>query len=172
MYLVAKGDGSGGQARPGQLKKLQFVWGSHKRNLCCRMWAPWSQNSGATLCCPPCPTTPTPLSFLRHPVMDMKARTLKMASAPVSISEQNYIYTGHWRGEKTHYWLLRGPVGVGPNLHFHHLPGTQIYTTHIDTKPKFTQHQIYTRPKFTRPQIYTTSNLQNPDLHKPRYTQP
>ena len=67
MYLVAKGDGSGGQARPGQLKKLQFVWGSHKRNLCCRMWAPWSQNSGATLCFPPCPTTPTPLSFLRTP---------------------------------------------------------------------------------------------------------
>ena len=62
--------------------------------------------------------------------------------------------------------------GVGPNLHFHHLPGTQIYTTHIYTKPKFTQHQIYTRPKFTRPQIYTTSNLQNPDLHKTRYTQP
>ena len=63
-------------------------------------------------------------------------------------------------------------AGVGPNLHFHHLPGTQIYTTHIYTKPKFTQPQIYTGPKFTCPQIYTTSNLQNPDLHKPRYTQP
>ena len=63
-------------------------------------------------------------------------------------------------------------TGVGPNLHFHTLPETQIYTTHIHTKPTFTQHQIYTGPKFTRPQIYTISNLQNPDLHKPRYTQP
>ena len=71
------------------------------------------------------------------------------------------------------YWFCFGFVlGGCPNLHFRTLHGTQIYTTHIYTKPKFTQPQIYTGPKFTCPQIYTTSNLQNPDLHKPRYTQP
>ena len=67
--------------------------------------------------------------------------------------------------------LLRHITGGCPDLHFRTLHGTQIYTTHIYTKPKFTQPQIYTRPKFTCPQIYTASNLQNPDLHKPRYTQ-
>ena len=36
---------------------------------------------------------PQPLCHsFEHPVMDMKAGTLKMASAQVSISEQNYIY--------------------------------------------------------------------------------
>ena len=62
--------------------------------------------------------------------------------------------------------------GASPNLHFHTLPGTQIYTTHIYTKPTVTQHQIYTGPKFTRTPIFTTSNLHNPILHKPKYTQP
>ena len=63
-------------------------------------------------------------------------------------------------------------TGASPNLHFHTLPGTQIYTTHIYTKPTVTQHQIYTGPKFTRTPIFTTSNLHNPILHKPKYTQP
>ena len=62
--------------------------------------------------------------------------------------------------------------GASPNLHFHTLPGTQIYTTHIYTKPTVTQHQIYTGPKFTRTHIFTTSTLHNRILHKPKYTQP
>ena len=62
--------------------------------------------------------------------------------------------------------------GASPNLHFHTLPGTQIYTTHIYTEPIVTRHQIYTGPKFTRTHIFTTSNLHNPILHKPKYTQP
>ena len=63
-------------------------------------------------------------------------------------------------------------LGASPNLHFHTLPGTQIYTTHIYTEPIVTRHQIYTGPKFTRTHIFTTSNLHNPILHKPKYTQP
>ena len=62
--------------------------------------------------------------------------------------------------------------GASPNLHFHTLPGTQIYTTHIYTYPTVTQHQIYTGPKFALTQIYTASNLCNPILRKPKYTQP
>ena len=71
-----------------------------------------------------------------------------------------------------HFKTSRNTVGVCPDLHFHHLPGTQIYTTHIYTKPTVTQHQIYMGSKFTRTPIFITSNLHNPILHKPKYTQP
>ena len=47
-------------------------------------------------------------------------------------------------------------IGGSPNLQFHTLPGTQIYTTHIYTKPTVTQHQIYMGPKSTRTHIFTT----------------
>ena len=49
-------------------------------------------------------------------------------------------------------------IGVAPNLHFPHLHQTQIYKTHIYTKPRFTQTQIYTA------QIYT-----HPNLHRPKF---
>ena len=87
--------------------------------------------------------------------------------------EESKLVTLSWRMR----WPLRRmrfpiKMGASPNLHFHTLPGTQIYSTHIYTKTTGTQHQIYTGPEFTRTHIFTTSNLHNPILHKPKYTQP
>ena len=46
------------------------------------------------------------------------------------------VYRDDWSGIKSR--------GVAKNLHFPHLHRTQIYKSHIYTKPRFTQTQIYT----------------------------
>ena len=78
-------------ARPGQLKKLQFVWGSHKRVFLVGNELPGLKTQAQHIAALPV-LLPQPLCHpFDHPVKDMKAGTLKMASAQVFISEQSYI---------------------------------------------------------------------------------
>ena len=78
------------------------------------------------------------------------------------------------------------PEGGCPDLHFHHLPETQIYKkfnlpeTQIYTSPNLHETQIYTKPNLPMTliytKIYTKTDLnrskftQNPYLHGPQYT--
>ena len=78
-------------AIPGQLKKLQFVWGSHKRVFLVGNELPGLKTQAQHIAALPV-LLPQPLCHpFDHPVKDMKAGTLKMASAQVFISEQSYI---------------------------------------------------------------------------------
>ena len=58
--------------------------------------------------------------------------------------------------------------GVSPHLHFQQ---TRIYKTHIYTKPRFTQTQIYTAP-YWHAQIYITQiyTKLNPNLQRHKFT--
>ena len=65
------------------------------------------------------------------------------------------------QSSSTQQALVELEHGASPNLHFHALPVTQIYTspnlpeTQIYTTPNLTETQIYTKPNLPATQIYT-----------------
>ena len=77
-------------------------------------------------------------------------------------------------------------TGGCPDLHFHHLPETQIYKkfnlpeTQIYTSPNLHETQIYTKPNlpmtliytkiYTKTDLHRSKFTQNPYLHRPQYT--